>query len=273
METLLKISPYLYKYNEYLEKNDIEEISKYEKLMCDIIDTDNGYSPKIVTYDPTLCKCGGTFYEYKEGNSCDKCGICTKESLFGLITPKEIERTGYNITKKISYDKINHLNNILKRFQSQDSTVPKKVIDDVILEIKKNKIQDISTISIKDIKTFLKKLKYNKYYVNSIYILNTIKGTKSFCISQDLQNHIVKMFLQIEEPWQKYKDKDRKNHLSFFYILHKIFHMLNLPEYAEYFPLLKSTEKLRQHETIFKKIIEDLQKNDKTFEWTFKSSI
>jgi hypothetical protein len=81
------------------------------------------------------------------------------------------------------------------------------------------------------------------------------------------------MFLQIQEPFEKHKPKDRKNFLSYSYVLHKFFQILSLPEYTKYFTLLKSPDKLRQQDEIFRKIVGEMAAQDTTVKWVFIPSI
>ena len=51
---------------------------------------------------------------------------------------------------------------------------------------------------------------------------------------------------------------ERKNFLSYSYVLFKFCELLGEDEYLQYFPLLKSKEKLYQQDLIWKKICTDL---------------
>ncbi len=66
------------------------------------------------------------------------------------------------------------------------------------------------------------------------------------------------MFKDIQGPFLKHCPKDRKNFLSYSYVLYKFFQILGLNEYLKFFPLLKSREKLYVQDQIWKKICEDL---------------
>ena len=53
--------------------------------------------------------------------------------------------------------------------------------------------------------------------------------------------------------------KNRKNFLSYSYVLHKFCELLELDDLLVYFPLLKSREKLQQQDRIWEKICRSLQ--------------
>ena len=67
------------------------------------------------------------------------------------------------------------------------------------------------------------------------------------------------MFKEIQTPFVKYCPSNRKNFLSYSYVLHKFCELLSLDEYLVCFPLLKSREKLQQQDNIWEKICRDLQ--------------
>ena len=74
------------------------------------------------------------------------------------------------------------------------------------------------------------------------------------------------MFDKIQEPFEKHCPKDRINFLSYSYVLHKFFQLLELDDYVKCFPLLKSRTKLRIQDEIWKKICEDCM-------WQFYPSV
>ena len=74
------------------------------------------------------------------------------------------------------------------------------------------------------------------------------------------------MFKEIQIPFQNHCPSDRKNFLSYSYILHKFVQLLELDEFIPCFVLLKSREKLHQQDMIWKKICGELK-------WEFIPSI
>ena len=62
------------------------------------------------------------------------------------------------------------------------------------------------------------------------------------------------MFKSIQEPWELYKPKGRKNIISYSYIIYKFCELLELDHLLKYFPLLKSSKKIQEHDIIWKKV-------------------
>jgi hypothetical protein len=76
----------------------------------------------------------------------------------------------------------------------------------------------------------------------------------------------------MQDPFNKFKGT-RKNMLSYGYLLNKYFLILDLPEFAKYIKLLKSPEKLRQQDEIFKKIVDHMVEIDPGTNWRFHPSL
>lgn len=155
----------------------------------------------------------------------------------------------------------------LNQFQAKESTeIPDYIYTDVIKELKIMKITNINRITIQRVKGILKKLKYNQYYEHTVYIVSKITKKSPPVLSRNTEEKIKNMFKQIQEPFIRHCPANRINFLSYSYVLHKIFQILDMNEYVHYFDLLKSREKLRVQEEIWKKICYDLK-------WPFYPSI
>ena len=166
-----------------------------------------------------------------------------------------------------AYKKINHLNEILNQFQAKESTIiPEDVMNEVICEVKKRRIQNIAELTEKDMREILKKLNRSKYYEHAAHILSRLNGNPPPTITPEIEEKIRAMFQEIQSPFLIYCPDDRTNFLSYSYILYKFFELLELDEYKAYFSLLKSRDRLIEHDVIWKKICESLR-------WEFIQSI
>lgn len=211
---------------------------------------------------------------------CSKCGIEKTlrhdESIFVCQKCGEVEtvlmdseipshKDALNEKPKYPYKKINHLIEKLNQFQSKETTViPQEVYEKIDSEIKKQRL-DRKNITPKKIKDILRKHKLSNYYEHHHQIFSKVTGTPPPLLTRETEEKIKNMFKDIQFPFKKYCPKDRSNFLNYSYVLHKIFLILELPNNAKYFPLLKSTEKLRVQDGIWEKICIELG-------WTFHSS-
>ena len=187
---------------------------------------------------------------------CSDCGY-TEDILI------HTEKTSFkDIPKEISYfayKRINHFNEWIAQIQAKETTaIPSKVYKDVITEIKKNKL-DINKMTHRQIRDILKHINCNKYYEHIPHILNVITGNKTPIIFGEYEDRLRNMFKEIQMPFMQNCPNERKNFLSYAYVLHKFCELLELDHLLEFFPLLKSREKLKQQDMIWYKICKDLK--------------
>jgi hypothetical protein len=272
--------------SELLDLNELtEEISlelnQINEQKCDLVEEyllkfepDNKI-PKMTIKRESL-RCSDCDIVFETANSylvCPLCGIC-KNTIEQANELSYKEKQDYDYRPQFTYDKRSHLDDWLRRFQNKEArAIPQDVLDKVILEAKKERINDLNTLTEEKVKRYLKKLNLNDYYDNVIGIINRLNGRPPFTLTQEIEEKIKKMFQQIQDPYEKYKPPSRKNFLSYSYTLCKFFQILNLHEFAKYFPLLKSNDKLRQQDDIFKKIVGHMSEIDKTTKWVFYPSV
>lgn len=163
-----------------------------------------------------------------------------------------------------SYKRINHFREWCSQMQGKESTdIPESVFEQILQEIKKEKIVDKKKITYAKMREILKRLRINKYYEHIQYIISRINGqaTPPPHFSPDLEEKLCNMFKEIQGPFLNavmHTAKNRKNFLSYAYCLHQFFKILNMPEYLKYTTLLKSREKLYVQDQIFKSICKEL---------------
>ena len=166
-----------------------------------------------------------------------------------------------------AYKRINHFNEWLSQSQGKETTdIPEDVYDSILFEIKKQKITNMATLTRKKIKEILKKLRINKFYEHTNQIISRINGIPSQHMPPELEERLRHMFCQIQVPFLRHAPPNRKNFLSYSYVLHKMMQLLDKDEYLEAYGLLKSRDKLQAQDSIWKKICEDLG-------WTFYASL
>jgi len=146
------------------------------------------------------------------------------------------------------------LNEIIAQFQAKECTdIPKEIYTEIQNEINKRKLNvvDLTLNSMRDI---LRKLRLNKYYEHIPHIINKLNGLPPPTMSRNAEEKIRSMFKTIQIPFSKYCPRNRKNFMSYNYVLHKLCELLNYTDFLQCFPLLKSREKLQQQDKIWKKI-------------------
>lgn len=111
------------------------------------------------------------------------------------------------------------------------------------------------------VKAHLKKLRLSKWYEHCHAICNALNGTPAPKLSAALETTLKNMFNEIQKPfdtWVKVVAPQRKNFLSYGYVLYKFCELLGEDDLLQYFSLLKSQDKLYQMDAIWKKICQEL---------------
>ena len=164
-----------------------------------------------------------------------------------------------------AYKRINHFKEILAQFQGKETTqIPPEVIENIKLQIKKERIEldQITNLKTKEI---LKKLGFNKYYEHIPFIKDKL-GIKPPVMSQELEEILCNLFIELQSPYSKYCPDDRVNFLNYYYTAYKLCELLGETQYLNDFPMLKDREKRVEQDQIWRKICEEL-------DWEFISTI
>ncbi len=254
--------------------NNIQNIkSNQDQNRSDLLETylsytDKDYINNNLTCEVDVCQhCQSKNINEYSHDGILFCNDCN--TIEYIITDNE--KPGYKEPPKeisyFSYNRINHFNEWIAQSQGKETTdIPEEVFDKIFMELKKNKVTNMATLNYEKIRAILKKNKINKYYEHIPYILNRITGKSTPQLTPELEEKLRQMFKEIQGPFIKHSPKNRKNFLSYSYVLHKFLEILGEDEYIKYFPLLKSREKLYQQELIWERICEELG-------WQFIKSI
>lgn len=245
-------------YFSTLTENKTEDtnIQSKEDIVNDyFFNTDENFIKKIKGDSVEFCsKCNIEKILYlSEGKVI--CKSCGDESEILIDSDKPSYKDPPREVTYFSYKRINHFNECLAQFQAKETTdIPQEVYDKIILELKKERIKDMTKLTPAKIRQILKKLKKNKYYEHVPHIINKLNGVSPPVMSRDTEETLRRMFKEIQIPFHKFCPKDRKNFLSYSYVLRKFVELLELDEFIECFVLLKNREKLNEQDKIWKDI-------------------
>lgn len=252
------------KITDFIEKEDgfekAELYDKYIKLIKDqtFIQKDI-FTKKNKAGQSAICiKCNIPLnLVYSEGlQVCSKCG---RTEYILIDSEKPSFREPPPEVSYFAYKRINHFNEWLSQFQAKESTeIPSDIYQLILLEMKKERINDLNRVTPQKIREYLKKLKLNKYYEHVPHILNKLNNKKVPLIAKETEEKLRHMFKEIQAPFMKVCPPNRKNFLSYSYVLHKFVELLGLDHLKDCFPLLKSREKLHQQDQIWKEICREL---------------
>lgn len=193
---------------------------------------------------------------------CKKCGE-TEIKVIENETPNHKELSTEK--QKYPYKKKNHLKEKLNQFQSKESAdVPNNICNIIRNDLRKMRIND-EKCTPPIIRKILKKHRLTSYYEHLQQIYCKISKKDPVTLSRDTEEKILLMFEMMQESFHNHCPEDRSNFLSYSYVLNKLFRILRMEEHASYFGLLKSKEKLRDQDLIWKEICKDMG-------WEFHSS-
>ncbi len=248
MEDTVTVSMFNIKKTTLSKKGDV-----YKKFKKMDHATDNTFIQTC-----SSCGCSNIYYCSSSGDDvCTDCGLAVQSHVYDIDYKEERDM---DKTIVYSYKRENHFNEWINQFQAKEmTTVPQTLINDLKVELKKQKITKQSDITHKKIKELLKKLGYNKYYEHIPYITTILHGIKPPVMSNELETKLRSMFHMIQKPFDNSCPNERTNFLSYSYVLYKFCELLGEDEYLQFFPLLKSREKLYKHDQIWKLITAELK--------------
>ena len=269
-------------------KNGVNTFIKSEKdLNLNLDNTNTSIHNKDTIYEKFMLLIDKNYININNDNIdiFDMCNKCMVEMLLNnntgqLICPKcgmmeniivDSDKPSFKEPPKemtsFCYKRINHLNEFLAQFQAKETTdIPEDVYNEILMEIKKERITNMAVITPDKMRILLKKIKKNDYYEHIPYIINQLNGLPAPVIAPEIEEIIRGMFKAIQIPFEKYCPQKRKNFLSYNYVMYKFFELLELDEYLDCFQLLKSRTKLHQQDEIWKNICKDLN-------WEFIKSL
>jgi hypothetical protein len=156
-----------------------------------------------------------------------------------------------------AYKRINHFREILAQFQAKETTqIPEEVLENIKNQIRKERIE-LSQLNNKKAKDILKKLGYNKFYEHIPFIKDKL-GIKPPVMTQELEESLCNLFMEIQGPYAKFCPDDRVNFLNYYYTVYKLCELLDQTQFLPYFPMLKDREKRIEQDEIWKKICQEL---------------
>ena len=193
---------------------------------------------------------------------CNKCGV----SVPVLI---ENDKPSYKEPPKelcfYAYKKINHFKEILSQYQGKETTnISPEILNQIKNQIKKERIE-LTDLTHNKTKEILKRLGLNKYYEHIVFIKNKL-GIKPPFMSQELENTLCNLFIDLQSPYSKNCPDYRVNFLNYYYVLYKLCELLDETRFLSEIPMLKDREKLIEQDEIWKKMCLEL-------DWEFIATI
>jgi hypothetical protein len=224
--------------------------------------TDSSYVCNKVKLSPIKnCKNCNSELTLMQSEGYFVCQNCSQAEYVVVESEIPSHKNAMNEKPKYPYNPINHLIEKLNQYQAKQTTIiPQNIYELVKNELKKRMIP-IDDVNPELVQKILKKYRKDIYYEHHFLIFSYITGTPPPSLTRDEEEDIKKMFKMTEKPFKLFKPDSRENYLNYSYVLNKLFlikaHNDNNPKMAInaiYFKLLKSRDKLRIQDYIWKQI-------------------
>jgi hypothetical protein len=220
----------------------------------------NYIDPQYVAQDYcTRCGTGELIPQEEEGilicNN-NKCAVCVQ---YIVDNEKPLYKEPPNEVTYNAYVRLNHFKEILSQFQAKQTTkIPADVENAIRARIKKERIVDItSEINYQRMREILDTLGYNRYFEH-IQFINLMFGIKPPVMSDELQDTLCVLFIEIQEPWIIHCPPDRTNFFNCTYTLYQLCVLLGQTQYLPFIPMMKDRDKQREQDMTWKKVCETL---------------
>lgn len=190
------------------------------------------------------------------------CPICYEFEIRDCYVPPPVFTKSENnetfIVKSGAYKRIVYFDTLINKlcghnYIYMDGETRKKI---------KENIHDVNMASLKAI---LKDMKLTKYYKCSNALLDSLGGNKKdniATISQNECNMLKYLFRQIQASYEKYKDANRCNFMSYSFVLQKLFYQIGRADLCHLLPLPKNIFIIYQDELIWASISDELGWDD-----------
>ena len=194
----------------------------------------------------------------------NKCGVYVQ---YIVDNDKPTYKEPPNEVTYNAYVRLNHFKEILSQFQAKETTqIPAEVIDTIKRRIKKERILDMALeINYEKMREILKKLGFNRYFEHIQYI-NSILGIKPPVMSDELQDTLCVLFIEIQEPWAIHCPAYRTNFFNCTYTLYQLCVLLDQTQYLPFIPMMKDREKQLEQDMVWKKVCD-------TLDWEFVATV
>ena len=251
---LLKNAILLFLHTENRAKHFVVDNSYYKRYKYNIFPDELQYSENNINEDNYCYTCEKfRVLNVDEGiSTCLSCGISINVS----TNP---EKSSIKPTEN-DYKRYNHFCDCLANIQGKESfKVSEDVINNIFKEIVHERMENsLEKLTEADIKRYLKKHRKLRYYNHATQILYRITKIPPLQMTPIMEEKMKMRFLQIQEPFEIFKGKNRINFFSYSYIIYKFCQILGYNEFLPKLKLYKDRLKLYELDKIWKKICEHL---------------
>ena len=226
------------------------EVSCYDQQLLDLVFNDLEHllaqeRPTPPCLNAMCVGCGGSTFCYSTSGSsypgamvCDDCGIVQPgcviyEQMFGKDLPR----------RSSNYKRIHHWHERISQLLLMESEVPQ----DKMLRIAAKLCDGSYSVVNKDtVRAVLRSLGMQLYIEKWLQIIFRITKIAPPIPGNILVSKLDSMFQDLQHPFDCYRTEKRKNFLNYNYVFCRLFQRMGCTQFCMFFPLIKSKQKLRQ---------------------------
>lgn len=189
---------------------------------------------------------------------CPTCGFALKH--FASVASYQ-ENNRINVAQRYVYDKRAHFGDSIKKYQAkQNTTISAQVYRDLWDKLASHDIP-IDKFTKTHLYEFLKLTGHSDHYEDMTLIYSEMTGIPAPNISH-LEQKLFSLFDEVDPVYERVKPIGRVNFLNGQFVLFKLLQKLKFPCREDDFYILKTREKMLEHDQIWKKICHELS-------WTY----
>ena len=201
---------------------------------------------------------------------CSRCGSVNEQAMGMKMGTTYVQSCGPSFAQNMrqttprlftpsAYKRMNHFRNTLLRLQAKESlSIDGDHIQIIVGELKKSN-PDLrpSMVTYQAVKRAMKVTKLQRYYNHVFWIIHHVTGKRLVDLSKSQSKMLIDMFTNIQEAFSRHR-QTRVNMLSYVYLIKKFSEVLGWTRLSKCLPLLKSRDKVRQQDTIWRQICHTL---------------
>ncbi len=193
---------------------------------------------------------------------CPLCGFAVKH--FASVTTYQ-ENNRINVAQRYVYDKRAHFGDSIKKFQAkQNTTISEKVYRDLWYKLHSHDLP-VERLTKDHLYEFLRLTDHSDHYEDITLIYCEMTSNAAPNISH-LEHELFALFDEIDPVYERVKPLGRVNFLNGQFVLFKLLQKLKYPCREDDFYILKTREKMLEHDQIWKKMCQELS-------WTYIATV
>ena len=182
--------------------------------------------------------------------ACERCGFVVP---FMDSTCSSLAYTDDMRFHALSYKRINHFLDTLLNCQGRETTrMGEPMMRSVMEELYAQRVRDPLLITPQLVRSVVRRLRMRKAYDHVHKIAAILSGRPSLRISDEASEMCRLLFVSASPAFDKVLPADRKNFLSYNYVAYQMLRLLGYHEILPSIALLKSAEKMRRQDEIWR---------------------